>query len=261
MIYHQSFNSASGNKYNARFYDSKIWNFHFHKNIELIYVIQGAVNCTINNKNDVLKNWDFGLCLSNEIHSYIPEENTLYWICVFSEDYVHSFVKQAKGKEGNTFKFNCCDSVEKYLQDSLINNINPSFFTLKSCLYAVCDEYMKCVTLSNKSISKTHAISVITDFVAQNYKKDISLSDVANLLSYDYHYVSRYFHSIFNMSFKDFLNTYRLECAMQLLDETDKKLVNIAYESGFQSIRSFNSCFKKNLGISPSEYQKSFEKK
>ena len=58
------------------------------------------------------------------------------------------------------------------------------------------------------------------------------------------------------MTFNELLNMYRIETAIQLLDESDKKIVDVAYESGFQSVRTFNDCFKKHLGISPSEYRK-----
>lgn len=258
MVYHQAFNSFVGNKYNANFFNDTSWDFHFHKNLELIYVLNGTISCTINNKNDILTAGDFGLCLSNEIHSYIPSKNASYWVCVFSEDYVHAFAKQTRGKEGNTFKFKCQNTVTNYITENLIYNPNPSLLALKSCLYAICDEYLKCVKLSATNAPITQARSIIIDYVSSNYQKNITLSDIAKLLGYDYNYVSRFFHSIFNMSFKDFLNTYRLEAVIQALDDssTSKKLVDIAFECGFQSIGNFNACFKKKLGISPSEYQK-----
>ena len=96
----------------------------------------------------------------------------------------------------------------------------------------------------------------ITDFIKNNYKENLTLTDVANFLGYEYHYVSRYFSSVFNMSFKDFLNIYRLENAVRLLEETNKTLSDIAYESGFQSVRTFNHCFISNFKMSPSEYKK-----
>ena len=58
------------------------------------------------------------------------------------------------------------------------------------------------------------------------------------------------------MTFRDFLNVYRLESAVRLMDETDKKLVEIAYASGFQSLRTLNLCFRLHFGLSPSEYRK-----
>ena len=75
-------------------------------------------------------------------------------------------------------------------------------------------------------------------------------------MGYDYHYVSRYFHTVFKMSFSEFLTLYRLETAVTLMEQSDKKMVDVAMESGFQSVRSFNDCFKSHFKITPSEYRK-----
>ena len=58
MIFHQPHNSLSNYTYNAFFYTSEVWNFHFHKNLELIYVIKGTLKCTINRNEYILKPGD-----------------------------------------------------------------------------------------------------------------------------------------------------------------------------------------------------------
>lgn len=255
MFFHQPINSLSANNYNARFYRETNIDFHFHKNFEILYVIKGSVRCVVNNKEEQLIPGDFGLCLSNEIHSYTPSENSLYWVCVFSADYVRVFSKQVSGKTGTSFKFRCSDSVKDFINDNLISETPPPVNMLKACLYAMCNEYLKYVELTDKNTEKAQIMSTIIDYVAEHHTENISLSDIANMLGLNYHYVSRYFNSIFNMPFNEFLNMHRLETAIQLLDESDKKLVDIAYESGFQSVRTFNDCFKKHFQISPSKYK------
>lgn len=260
MIFHQPGNSLSRNNFNAKFYKNEIWEQHFHKNFELIYVIRGSVNCLLNNKKCLLKKGDFGLCLPYDIHAYAPDTDSLYWVCVFSEDYVHEFSKNVCNKAGDSFKFTCSPTVTGFITEKLIDSENPSRLLIKSCLYAVCDEYTKSVRLIDKNKILVDNIVAITDFVEKNHTKDIKLSDIGKLLGYDYHYVSRYFHTVFNMTFSEFLNLYRLETAVRLMDETDKKIINIALESGFQSIRSFNNCFKAHFKMSPTEYKKASQK-
>ena len=142
MLFHQPHNSMGNYNYNARFYKNEIWQHHFHKNLELIYVLSGQVGCEVNNKRYTLSKGDFGLCLPYDVHAYKPSENTEYYVLVFSADYVR------------------------------------------------------------------------------------------------------------------LLGAYRLETAIKLIDETDKKIADIAYESGFGSVRSFNYTFKKHFGISPNEYRR-----
>ena len=256
MISHQPHNSKSSYNYNAFFYTSETWDFHFHKNLELIYVVKGSVKCIINNTEYILNKGDYGLSLPYDIHSYIPNTDTIYWVGVFSEDYVRLFANHIRGKSAQGFAFKCSEGTNHLLQSTLICEDAPSIYILKACLYAICDAYLSAINLSEDINDKKINIILIAQYVSENHTKNITLKDISKLLGYDYNYVSRYFHTAFNMSFTNFLNIYRLETAIRLLEETDKKITDIALESGFQSVRSFNNSFRLKFGISPSEYKR-----
>ncbi len=260
MLFHQFHNSSSNLDFNTRFYEKDIWDYHFHKNLELMYVIDGAVDCVVNDKKYVLQKGEFGLCLPYDFHSYTPRENTRYWVLVFSEDFVRYFSKKIINKIGEGYSFKAKPQIENYVTTQLIYNDNPSVFTLKSCLYAICEEYLSNVKLTDKNRSHAETISQIVDYVALNHTKKITLSDIAKELGYDYNYMSRHFKNVFNANFTDFINMYRLETAVKLLDETKENITEIAFESGFQSVRSFHDFFKKTIGVSPSEYRKASRK-
>ncbi len=261
MITHQVGNSLSNYNYNTYFYTDKIWDYHFHKNFELIYVLKGGLKCTINNVEHSLKSGEFGMFLPYEIHRIEPENDTYYWILIFSEEYIHYFAKRFSGKKSNGFAFRCQSHINEYLEKQLIGNESISTASLKSCLYAICDEYFKNIKLVDSDKSATDTIQYIADYIYENHTKKISLSDIADALGYDYNYMSRYFRKVFNTSFTDFVNIYRLETAIKLLEDTDKNITDIVYESGFQSVRAFNNFFKKNTGVSPSEYRKAPKQK
>ena len=186
----------------------------------------------------------------------MPQDDTLYWVGVFSEDYVRLFANHIRGKQANGFVFKCPESTNNLLQSTLISENVPSIYVLKACLYAVCDAFLHEVEFSENQGNKKTNISLIVQYISENHTKNITLKDIAKLLGYDYNYVSRFFHSTFNMSFTNFLNIYRLETAIKLLEETNKKITDIALESGFQSVRSFNNSFRLKFGISPSEYKR-----
>lgn len=254
MIFHQPHNSLGNFNYNLRFYTEESWNFHFHRNLELVCVQQGAVECTVNNTVHTLRAGDYGICLPCDIHAYHPLPDSRYWVLVFSEDFVRQFAKSIQGKTADGFAFSCTPAVRQLLTEALLQETEPSVWMMKACLYAVCGEFLRAVPLSESS-GKQQIFLAITDYLSKNYASNITLNDVARLLGYNYNYVSRYFRKVFSMSFHDLLNLYRLEAATRLLEETDKKITEIAFESGFQSVRSFNNCFRTHLGLSPSEYK------
>ena len=131
MIFHQPGNSRGNFNHNTYTYSDREYTSHFHKNLELIYVISGKVECMMAGKSDILCEGDFGLCLSNEIHSYSPRENSRYWVGVFSEDFVRTFAKKTQGKTGDTFKFRCDDSVRNYFIHNLVETNEPTVYMLK----------------------------------------------------------------------------------------------------------------------------------
>lgn len=255
MLFHQSHNSLSNYNYNAFVYTDKIWDYHFHKNLELIYVMDGTVNCTVNNIAYQLKSGDFGLCLSYDIHRYVPEDNTVYWVLVFSEDYIRYLSNQLSGKAGQGFPFRCPKAVENLIREQLIDT-PPTTLSLKASLYAVLEQYLNNVELINKSAKESRMVTLISDYVMEHHTQNLTLSDLAKKLGYDYNYMSRCFHNTFNMSFSDFVNVYRIETATSLLENTEGSITSIAFKSGFQSVRAFNSYFKKITGMSPSQYRK-----
>lgn len=57
------------------------------------------------------------------------------------------------------------------------------------------------------------------------------------------------------MNFKEFINMCRFEAACEIISDPTKNLTEIAFQSGFGSVRSFNRIFKKMSGKSPGEYR------
>lgn len=256
MPFHQKHNSQGNYSYNIAAYTDEIWNFHFHKNLELIYIMDGAVNCTVNQRQFRLERGSWGLCLPYDIHRYEPETNAKYWVLVFSGDYVRFFLQKLAGMTGDGFGFVPEDAVAQYVQARLVQEAAPSDLTLKSCLYALCEVYLNQIPLLEKGSGTDTAYIRICQYIQENHTKQVTLSQLADMLGYDYHYVSRYFRNVFSMTFSDFLNSYRVETALRLLQESSKPITEIAYESGFQSVRNFNSLFRKSIGTTPSLYRK-----
>ena len=256
MIFHQAGNSLSNYNYNTAFYTDEVWEHHFHKNPEIIYVLEGAVDCTADAGNIRLAAGEFGLCLPYEIHSYRPLAGSRSWVIVFSEDFVRLFAKQVAGKRGKGYAFRCPAAVEQYIRSELIEAEEHSLLGLKACLYALCAQYSEQVPLTERNGKEFKVASAVLDYVRQNHTNRVSLGEIAEKLGYDYNYMSRYFRNTFDMTFTEFVNVYRLETAVNLLENTEKSITAVALESGFQSVRNFNHFFKNNTGKTPTEYRK-----
>ena len=70
--------------------------------------------------------------------------------------------------------------------------------------------------------------------------------------------ISQVINEIEQRNFKDFINKYRIEEAcrrLQSVAHSNDTISIIAYESGFNSLSTFNAVFKKNIGQSPSSFR------
>jgi AraC-like DNA-binding protein len=69
------------------------------------------------------------------------------------------------------------------------------------------------------------------------------------------YYLSRTFSEKLQTSFPNYLNSLRVDLAKNLLESGDQDILQICYECGFESQRTFNRVFKNTCGITPREYR------
>ena len=254
MIYHQPGNSRGNFHYNIYTYSGREYAPHFHKNMELICVESGAMTLTVNGSCSTVEAGQWALVLSNQIHSFLVPESAVAWVTVFSEEYVPAFTAKIKGKQGSRAVFTPGQEVALLLKKHLMDG-SCSRMMRKACFYAVCDEFLRCVPLENRQEKGSFLVGQLLDWIAGHYTEDISLKQAAQLLGYEYHYLSRLLSRSFAISFTQLLAGYRVEHALHLLQDTDLPVTRIAELSGFQSIRSFNLIVKKHTGKTPVEHR------
>jgi AraC-like DNA-binding protein len=88
---------------------------------------------------------------------------------------------------------------------------------------------------------------------------ELTLDDLASQLSVKSKALSQVINELLGQNFFEFINHYRIEEAKQLLtNPRDKKItvLEVMYEVGFNSKSSFNTLFKKQTGLTPSEFKK-----
>ncbi|MCC5815157.1 MAG: AraC family transcriptional regulator [Leptospira sp.] len=89
-------------------------------------------------------------------------------------------------------------------------------------------------------------------------EEGVKLNIVADKLQITSHQLSEYINTQTGKTYQNWLNGYRIDHACFLLKEKPEwAIIRIAYESGFSSKSSFQDAFKKEMGITPSEYRKS----
>lgn len=91
--------------------------------------------------------------------------------------------------------------------------------------------------------------------IQQNLERQISLSEIANIAGASIRHFSKIFKKETGLTFVDYLTRERVERAKKRLRETNARISDIAFASGFESIAQFNRAFKRVCGEAPSSYR------
>ena len=134
-----------------------------------------------------------------------------------------------------------------------INKFLSLLSSLQKCEYKelLNIKYFESIT----SLEKNRCDLTFT-LVKKHFKDNITQSEYADMVGLTKESFSRWFKQQTNKNFISYLNEYRIAYSTMLLKETNMKIIEVAYESGFRNLSNFNRQFKKEKSITPYQYRK-----
>lgn len=94
------------------------------------------------------------------------------------------------------------------------------------------------------------------EYIESHLNEDIGLGDVSRETGYSYYHMTRLFSAVLGESVGHYINRRRLYNASEALIRTDRRVIDIALDSGFESSEAFSRAFKAAFGSSPAEYRR-----
>ncbi|MQY78420.1 MAG: helix-turn-helix domain-containing protein [Bacteroidetes bacterium] len=110
-------------------------------------------------------------------------------------------------------------------------------------------------SFGNVNLSDSKIINDVYKYVAENFQKEISFSDAAAVANMQKAAFCRFFKRKTKKTFTEFVNVTRIMHACKLLSETDKTVIEIAFECGYDNTSYFNRQFKRHFKISPTAFR------
>lgn len=242
---------------------------HWHREPELVYVFDGTAECIHNGNKINVEKGEMILFNSEDVHLVRPIKggNARLLFIQISLEYMRLFCKSidsvafdlnindsAKAKISDVLrKFDeinaSSDDYEQLLEISYINQIYYLLFT--HCLYFKRSSSNMIIPKRDFSYAKI-AIAYIND----NCKREIPLNEISAVVNLSPSYFSKYFKSITQVSFSEYLANVRLENAMQDMIEKNSTVSTAALENGFANVKSFITQCKRMYGLTPAQYKK-----
>ncbi len=102
-------------------------------------------------------------------------------------------------------------------------------------------------------------VSVAMNYVKEHYTEDISLDLIADYVHLSKSQFCRVFQTTTNTSFMQYLNSYRLTQAHNMISHTSKPLHAIAETTGFYSTEHMTRTFQKTYKMSPSQWRRTYK--
>ena len=225
---------------------------HFHDSFELITVTEGEMSVIIEEKEYTLTTGKAVLVFPNQAHSLKTDGHSAHLLCIFSRRVVKAF-SSAVAKRLPASALFTPDSFYLGMLPNLAEE--TSLIKVKGLLYSLCAQFDEGAVYREATLSDEELLSKIFAFVEERYSSDCSLGALAEHTSYHPVYLSRYFKQFTGIGYNDHINRYRVNEAIYMLNNTDAKMVDIAFECGFNTVRSFNRRFKEVTGMTPGEYK------
>lgn len=141
-------------------------------------------------------------------------------------------------------------------------NTAGAYYQLESC--ELIEDYEKvCHDFLNKTVSyildnkkeNDYIIDYITSYVEEHYTEDIYLDLLAEKLNLSTAYISSYFKTKLDINLTDYINNYRIKKSIQIIENSQLKVKDIAKQVGFANSNTFTRLFKKFSGFTPQEYR------
>jgi AraC-like DNA-binding protein/ligand-binding sensor protein len=120
-------------------------------------------------------------------------------------------------------------------------------------------------SLSNQLIvqdekSESPQIARARAFITEHQDEDLSLSEVAKAVNMSAFYFCKMFKQATGLTFTDYLARIRVEKVKNMLLDPHKRVSEVAFAAGFQSLSQFNRVFRKVAGEAPSAYRERIHK-
>ena len=235
---------------------------HFHSQIELYVVLDGAIEIIVNNHKRVLKKGEFSVALSYDTHGYRTVNSSEVYFLSIPTGYCGDFLTLSANKR---LPSPFIDDPESY--DLVLEMIERLFrasneMERRGYVYVILGAILEKMTSEPRVENAENKFSAeMLIYISEHFKEELDLTSLALHFGYNPSYLSRSFSQTFGLSFGRYLTMLRLREFILLIRNRDMSVTECALECGFGSMRSFYRAFRDEFGCSPKEYIESEKRK
>lgn len=255
-------------------YEIGTFHYNWHKDFEILVILKGSVEVCTENKLFLLGEDDVILINSNEGHAtFSKTPESVAFLFRMDPDFLEKYIPgyqyicfKLRTDAGSKNLASYC-LIRKYMAQMIIAKMKDPledellfFSAFYGLLNLLTKEFSHKESKNLLGLEKnTTDIHKIILYIEEHYREKLSLNEVAEYLGYNSSYFSQMFRSSVGINFYEFLIRRRLREAVRELDRTNKKILDIANDTGFPNLKAFNTRFRELFERTPSEYRSSLK--
>ena len=245
---------------------------HFHNEIEILYMLEGSVLIERRGQTIRLEKGEIFLIERNVAHSlkHTDEENLILTI-QFDVGFCSMFYPRLSRLRFSDFLLTSKDGhAYQEIKQSLFHIVRCHKsrtegypFRIMMALNAICIclvEELHSEELSDELLEQEERsvarLNRVMDYVNNNFMNRIKLKDLAGQEGLNMCYLSHFIKKNLGLSFQQYVNKVRVKNAESLIANTDKRNIDICFESGFSDYRYLSKEFVEEYGCTPSKYKR-----
>ena len=244
---------------------------HDHSAVEILLTLEGMVTYTIEDKIYQVRKGEILIVPPDTLHSLSMGEGSSRYLFLFESDAIMA-MRDLKAMASYFHKpFHLRDGSDAHVRiRELLLRAREAYEKREMMWNTMCYSCILRVyaTLGQRYLSgikprtgdnmrnmDSEVINAVMTYINNHYREELSLEDVARFAGFSRYYFSRSFKRQTGYSFKDYLCQKRLQVAMDLLIRTNRPMRDVALESGFGSVATFNRVFRESKGCTPTQYR------
>ncbi|BBH18930.1 AraC family transcriptional regulator [Paenibacillus baekrokdamisoli] len=258
---------------------------HTHDFVELVFVVEGSADHEMSGHHYKLTAGDVFVLEPNVYHSYTAssDEDTVVFNVLFDAaflqkelevlqqlpSFIHFFYLSPFLRKAQSFvPYHPLQAGQKLHIQHHLQIINEEFQTkregyqlLIKTRFIECLVWLSRYQQENRNgkqeeVSDQAWMESIRHFVEQHYQQPLTLKQLSRLCGMSVSSFTAKFKGATGMSLLDFKHAIQIRHASEMLrTDANKKILQIALETGFNDLSFFNKMFRKHTGVTPREYR------
>ncbi len=234
---------------------------HLHYHIELVLMTEGRTVAYADTERCEITAGDAFIAFPNQIHRYESFGVERYFIFIINPNLMPDLTAVFTNSlpRGNAIRGIAGDPEIIRLAEQLtaLGKDDSRYAKTKQqgYLLVLFSTLLSRLELTETSSGESHTLKAIISYCMQNYQNELSLSVLERDLHISKYYISHLFSDKLRIGFNEYINSLRVSFACHYLRHSNKPVTEIASLVGFNTSRTFNRAFSKQIGSTPSEYR------